>query len=94
MFFLMAKVLRIFLAIYVYLILGRTVISWFIRPDDKIFPYYMILVRLTEPVLEPFRNISNRITGSSGIDLAPMLSILAIYLVYRLMIKMLILSVM
>ncbi len=94
MFFLIAKVMRIFLAIMVYLILGRTVISWFIRPDDKIYPYYMILVRMTEPVLEPFRNISRRVTGNTGIDLAPMLAIISIYVVYRIMIKMLIMSVM
>lgn len=94
MFLLMAQVLRIVLTVMVYLILGRTVISWFIRPDDKIFPYYMILVRITEPVLEPFRGISQRLTRNTGMDVAPMLAILAIYLVYRLMMKVLVLSVM
>jgi YggT family protein len=67
------------LNIIVYLILGRAIMSWFIRPGDRLFPLYMGIIRLTEPILSPFRNITARFMGNSGIDFSPMLAIFAIY---------------
>ncbi len=74
-----------FLQVIVYLILGSAIMSWFIRPGDRLFPLYMAITRLTEPILRPFKNLTARFTGSMGIDFSPLLAILAIYFLQSLL---------
>jgi YggT family protein len=70
----LAKIIDIVLTLYMWIIIGRAIISW-VNAD----PYNQIVIflyRATEPVLRlvrriiPFRNI--------GIDLSPMIVILVI----------------
>ncbi|HVO64881.1 MAG TPA: YggT family protein [Syntrophales bacterium] len=72
-----AKIIHIILNIYMWIVIARALISW-VNPD----PYNQIvqfLYRITEPVLAlvrrwlPFRGM--------GIDLSPLVVILAIYFI-------------
>ncbi|MFQ5580400.1 MAG: YggT family protein [Nitrospiria bacterium] len=70
----LAQVIDVVLQIYMWIIIARALLSW-VNPD----PYNAIvqfLYKATEPVLYPIR----RATGSfgSGLDLSPMIVILAI----------------
>ncbi len=69
-----AKVLDIALTVYMWLIIIRAVLSW-VNPD----PYNQIVRLLhaaTEPVLAPIRRRVPFVAG--GLDLSPLLVILAI----------------
>ncbi|MBK5102107.1 MAG: YggT family protein [Desulfobacteraceae bacterium] len=69
----LAKVAHIALTLYMWIIIGRAVISW-VNPD----PYNAIvrfLTSVTEPVLYPIRR---RLPSMGGIDFSPILVILAI----------------
>ncbi|MGI6734402.1 MAG: YggT family protein [Anaerovoracaceae bacterium] len=79
------QVINLFFQVIIYLILGRAIMSWFVRPGDRIYPLYMSIIRLTEPLLAPFRNLSNRFMGNSGVDFSPLLAIFAIYILRRLL---------
>ena len=71
-----AKVVDIGLTIYMWIVIGRAVISW-VNPD----PYNAIvrfLTAATEPVLYPIRR---RLPSMGGIDFSPILVILAIFFV-------------
>ncbi|MFA4917139.1 MAG: YggT family protein [Syntrophales bacterium] len=71
----LANILNMGLTIYMWVIIFRAVISW-VSPDPS-NPVVIFLYRVTEPVMAsvrrwlPLRNI--------GIDLSPMIIILAIY---------------
>ena len=70
-----AEILDIAMNIYMWIIIARALISW-VNPD----PYNQIvqfLYRVTEPVLAPIRRWLP--LGSMGIDLSPIIVILAIF---------------
>ena len=65
-----------------WLIVARAVLSWFMRPDQ---PIYALLIRITEPMIGPFRPLAYRLSkGRLPIDLAPLFAFLAITLLQRL----------
>ena len=78
------QVINMFFQVIIYLILGRAIMSWFIRPGDRLYPLYLSIARITEPIMAPFRNLSSRFMGNSGIDFSPLLVIFAIYILRRL----------
>ena len=50
----------------------RAVLSWFLRPD---VPIYAFLLRITEPLIAPFRPLAYKLSGGRlPIDLAPLFS--------------------
>jgi len=78
-----AKIIHIALNIYMWIVIARALISW-VNPD----PYNQIvqfLYRITEPVLAlvrrwlPFRGM--------GIDISPIIVILAIYFIDEFLIR-------
>ncbi len=69
-----AKVLDVVLTLYMWVIIIRALISW-VNPDPY-NPIVQILIRVTEPVLGIFRRLAP--TWRMGIDLSPILAILAI----------------
>ena len=69
-----AKILNIGLTLYMWIIIARAVISW-VNPDP-FNPIVRFLNNVTEPVLYPIRRRLPIIFG--GIDLSPLLIILAI----------------
>jgi YggT family protein len=81
-----AKIIHVILNIYMWIVIARALISW-VNPD----PYNQIvqfLYRITEPVLAlvrrwiPFRGM--------GIDISPIIVILAIYFIDEFLIRSLI----
>jgi YggT family protein len=69
----LATVINIALGAYIWLIIGRVIISWV--NADPYNPIVRFLFAATEPVLAPIRR---RLPYLGGLDLSPMLLILAI----------------
>jgi YggT family protein len=70
-----AALLKIVLEAYFWIIIARAILSW-VNPDPY-NPIVRFLYRVTEPVLRPIRQ--RLPTHQMGIDLSPMLVLLAIY---------------
>ncbi|MEN8262542.1 MAG: YggT family protein [Nitrospirota bacterium] len=73
-----AYILNFVLTIYMYMIIASAVLSW-VNPDPY-NPIVRFLYSVTEPVLRPIRR---RLTFSMGIDISPLLVILAIWFFQR-----------
>jgi YggT family protein len=71
----LANLVNIVLQAYFWIIIARAVLSW-VNPDP-FNPIVRFLYRVTEPVLRPIRR--RLPTMMMGLDLSPMLVILAIY---------------
>jgi YggT family protein len=71
----LASLLHLVLQAYFWIIIARAVLSW-VNPDP-FNPIVRFLYRVTEPVLRPIRH--RLPTLSIGIDLSPMVVILAIF---------------
>ena len=81
--FALAKIIDIGLTIYMWLIIGRALISW-VNPDPY-NPIVTFLYRVTEPVLAPIRRwIPLR---GMGIDISPIIVILVIYFLQMFLVK-------
>ena len=72
-----ARLLDMVLWAYMWLIIIRALLSW-VNPDPW-NPVVQFLTRVTEPVLAPIRR--RLPTWRMGIDLSPLVAILAIYFV-------------
>jgi len=70
-----ARLLELILWAYFWVIIARAVLSW-VSPDP-FNPLVRFLYRVTEPVLRPIRR--RLPTFQMGLDLSPMVVILAIY---------------
>jgi YggT family protein len=70
-----ANLVNLVLQAYFWIIIARAVLSW-VNPDP-FNPIVRFLYRVTEPVLRPIRR--RLPTMQMGLDLSPMLVILAIY---------------
>ena len=70
-----ARLLEIALWAYFWMIIARAVLSW-VNPDP-FNPIVRFLYRATEPVLRPIRH--RLPTFQMGLDLSPMIVMLAIY---------------
>lgn len=68
------KVLGLLLDVYMWVIIIRALLSW-VNPDP-FNPIVRLLGRLTDPVLDPIRRMVP--TRSLGLDLSPMIAVLAI----------------
>lgn len=71
----LANLLHLVLMAYFWIIIARAVLSW-VNPDP-FNPIVRFLYRVTEPVLRPIRRRMPMV--GMGLDLSPMLVILAIY---------------
>ncbi|OGW61779.1 MAG: hypothetical protein A2V83_08480 [Nitrospirae bacterium RBG_16_64_22] len=71
----LAQVLDMALTVYMWIVIVRALISW-VNPDPY-NPIVRFLVAATEPVLRPIRRLVP--TYRIGIDLSPLIVILAIY---------------
>ncbi|MBI4726790.1 YggT family protein [candidate division TA06 bacterium] len=82
----LGKVLGLALDIYMWAIIIRALLSW-VNPDPY-NPIVRLLHKLTEPCLRPVRRIIP--LGAVGLDLSPMLAILAIIFIKQFLITSLI----
>ncbi len=71
----LANLVNLVLLAYMWIIIARAVISW-VSPDPY-NPVVRFLYRVTEPVLRPIRY--RMPTLAMGLDLSPMIVLLAIY---------------
>jgi YggT family protein len=69
-----ARLAELVLWVYFWMLLARVVLSW-VSPDPS-NPLVRFLYRATEPVLRPVRE---RLPITMGLDLSPMVVMLAIY---------------
>ncbi len=73
-----AKILHLVLMLYLWVVIIRAVLSWVNVPS--LYPVILVLYRLTEPVLRPFRRlVPPRNLG--GIDVSPIIVALVIVFV-------------
>ena len=79
----LAKILDIGLTIYMWIIIFRAVISW-VNPDPY-NPIVIFLHRITEPVMAPVRRWLP--LRNIGIDLSPIIVILAIVFLQNFLIR-------
>ncbi|NOY78610.1 MAG: YggT family protein [Calditrichaeota bacterium] len=68
-----AKILDIAISIYIWVIIIQAILSW-VHPDPR-SPLVRFLYNITEPVLAPIR----RFLPAMGIDLSPLVALLALY---------------
>jgi YggT family protein len=78
-----AKILNIGLSLYMWIVIGRAIISW-VSPDPY-NPIVKFLNAVTEPVLYPIRKKIPINLG--GIDFSPILVILAIIFLQTFLVK-------
>ncbi|UCF20702.1 MAG: YggT family protein [Gemmatimonadota bacterium] len=67
------------ITLYEGLILLRALVSWFVSPQTS-NQAIDLLKRVTDPVLDPVRNI---LPASSGIDLSPLIVLIGLELLKR-----------
>ena len=72
-----AKVTDMVLSFLLWVIIIRALISW-VNPDPY-NPIVQFLYRMTEPILQPIRRLMGRSMMNMGLDLSPMVAILAVY---------------
>jgi YggT family protein len=73
--------------IYVFLIIARSVASWF--PIPRLHSIYQFLYDMTEPILAPFRRVNQLIGYRLPVDLSPWLAIIALQLARSLLFNIL-----
>jgi YggT family protein len=71
----LARLFELVINAYIWLIIARAIISW-VSPDPS-NPVVRFLYRATEPVLRPIRYRLSTLV--MGLDLSPMVLILALY---------------
>ncbi|MFW6161064.1 MAG: YggT family protein [Acidobacteriota bacterium] len=79
-----AKILHIILMTYIWVILIRAILSWIQVPS--LYQVTVILYYLTEPVLRPLRRFVPPYK-LGGIDISPILAILAIIFIDSFLVK-------
>lgn len=77
-----AKIINIALTFYMWIIIGRAVISW-VNPDPY-NPIVRFLNSVTEPVLYPIRR---RLPFLGGFDFSPIIVILAIVFIQTFLVQ-------
>jgi YggT family protein len=79
-----ARLLDIVLNAYMWIIIIRALISW-VNPDPS-NPIVRFLYQVTEPVLRPIRR---RLPSFQGLDLSPLIVLLAIYFLQSFLVSVL-----
>ena len=79
-----------FFQILVYLILGRAILSWFVRnPYGTLYKIYMAIIQITDPILAPCRKLLSRFGMGGTIDFSPILAIIALTVINGIIINIL-----
>ena len=79
-----------FFQILVYLILGRAILSWFVRnPYGTLYKIYMAIIQITDPILAPCRKLLAKFGMGGTIDFSPILAIIALTVINGIIINIL-----
>lgn len=68
-----------FILILMWLVIARSLISWL--PIDQTGTMFQVLVRITEPIIDPIRRV---MPNTGMIDLSPLAAILALIVLQQL----------
>ncbi len=79
------NIINIAFQLYTYLIIARVILSWV--KHNPYNQYIQLLYKVTEPVLEPFRNLFS--SFNIGVDFSPILAVFALNFVKNIIFKML-----
>lgn len=61
MIFILIKAVNWFAEILIFMLLGRAIMSWFVRDtNSSLFNAYQLLIRVTEPIVAPCRKFMSR----------------------------------
>ena len=75
--------LRLLVMLYIIAILGMIILSWFPqRPDTAGWRLFVMLRRITDPVLIPIRRL---VPPLGGLDLSPTIVLIVLFAVYSLL---------
>lgn len=81
-------VVNLFFQALTYFIVGRAILSWFIRgPYGQAYQIYMLLGRVTEPILEPCRKLLYRFGLGGTMDFSPILAIFLLHILQRIVVQ-------
>ena len=78
-------IINIAFQIYTYLIIARVILSWV--QHNPYNQYIQLIYKVTEPVLQPFRNLFS--SFNIGVDFSPILAIFALNFLKNIIFKML-----
>jgi len=74
--------------LYVFIIIIRALISWF--EPNPYNPLYNFLIRITEPVMRPCRNLQFQLFGRGRFDFSAIIAIILLYFARNLIVSILI----
>ncbi|MEL7656125.1 MAG: YggT family protein [Bacillota bacterium] len=90
MIYVLTNAINTFFQILVYLIIGRAILSWFVRgPYGNLYKIYSIMVQITEPMMAPCRRLLARFGLSGTIDLSPVVAIIGLTVINGVIINVL-----
>ncbi len=79
-----------FFQIVIYLILGRAILSWFVRnPYGSLYKVYSAIIQLTEPILSPAESCFPDSAWVEPIDFSPILAIIGLTMINGVVINIL-----
>ena len=87
---LLISAVNLFIQILIYLIIGRAILSWFVRnPYDTLGRIYTMVCQVTEPMLAPCRRLLGRFNMMGTIDLSPVLALIGLEIIRRIILNIL-----
>lgn len=87
---LLISAVNLFIQVLIYLILGRAILSWFVRnPYDTLGKIYTMVIQITEPMLAPCRKLLARFNMMGTIDFSPILALIGLEIIRRIVINIL-----
>tara|TARA_B100000959_G_scaffold281300_1_gene345045 strand:+ start:786 stop:1037 length:252 start_codon:yes stop_codon:yes gene_type:complete len=78
----MIYTINILFELLIWLLIIRIILSWL--PHNRYHPIIGLIYKITEPILEPFRNMINPI---GGIDLSPIIVFILLRLIQNYLIS-------
>jgi YggT family protein len=89
MILILIKAVNWFAEILIFLIIGRAIMSWFVRdPNSSLFNIYQVLIKFTEPIVGPCRAFMSRF-NTGMMDFSILVAFLLISLVRNVIITIL-----
>lgn len=84
------RAISLFFEVLIYLILGRAILSWFVRnPYDTLGKIYSLVIQITEPILAPCRRLLSRFNMMGTIDFSPVLALIGLSILRRIIVSLL-----
>ena len=86
---LLISAVDLFAQVIIYLLIGRALLSWFVRPGNAAYRIYNMLAALTDPIVAPCRKLTSRFpTGT--LDFSVLLALVLVMVARDLLIRLLV----